>query len=136
MLADLRAAHAELAAFGSSGPHMPHKDPTCLVGDFCDGTTHNTHFVYRLWIPMELYCVVLNIFEFKCIWLFKFLKVDSIFISRRLLSVMIYLRVVGAQNHKTIISYRTFSSKELYLLFATKHSVVKNPICPLLPNIW
>ena len=53
---------------------------------------------------------------------------------------MIYLKVVGAQNHQTIFSYRTFGSKESYSYFtteqcgskesylfsATEHLVVKN----------
>ena len=69
-------------------------------------------------------------------WLFKFLKVDSIHLSSRSLSAVIYLKVVGAQNHQTILSYRTFGSKEYEPFFTTEHSVVKNPICSLLPNIW
>ena len=59
-------------------------------------------------------------------WLFKYLKVDSIHMSSRSISAVIYLKMVGAQNHPTILSYRTFSSKESLSFFTTKHSVVKN----------
>ena len=66
----------------------------------------------------------------------QFLKVDSIHLSSRSLSVVIYLKVMEAQNQQTILSYRAFGSNESYLFFTTKRSVVKNPICSLLPNIW
>ena len=69
-------------------------------------------------------------------WLFKSLKVDLISLSSRSLPAMIYLKVVGAQNHQTILSYQTFGSKESYLFFTTEHSVVNNPIHSLLSNIW
>ena len=59
-------------------------------------------------------------------WLFEFLKVDLFLLSRRSLSAVICLKVVGAQNHQTILSYRTFGRKESYLFFATKHLLVKN----------
>ena len=64
--------------------------------------------------------------------LFKFLKVDSIHLSSRSLLAVIYLKVVGAQNQQIILSYRTFSSKESHMFFATKHLVVKNvKKCPI-----
>ena len=68
-------------------------------------------------------------------WLFEYLKVDSISLSSRSISAVIYLKVVGAQNHPTILSYRTFGSKESKSFFTTEHLVVKNPVCSLLPNI-
>ena len=40
----------------------------------------------------------LGLFLFKR-WLFKFLKVDSINFSSRSLLTVIYLKVVGTQNH-------------------------------------
>ena len=72
---------------------------------------------YILWVPPNLKNIS---------WLFKYLKVDSIHLSSRLISAMIYLKVVGAQNHPNILSYQKFCSKESYLLFATKLLIVKN----------
>ena len=59
-------------------------------------------------------------------WLIKYLKVDSIHLSSRSISAEVYLKVVGAQNHPTIISYQRFGSKESYSFFATEHLVLKN----------
>ena len=80
-------------------------------------------------------CSMISNFRTYLRWLFKYLKIDSIHLSSRSISAVIYLKVVRAQNHPTILSYRTFGSKESYSFFTTKHSVVKNPICSLLPNI-
>ena len=71
----------------------------------------------------------------KVRWLLKYLKVDSIHLSSRSISAVIYLKVVGAQNHATIHSYRTFSSKESKSFFTTEHLILKNLVCSLLPNI-
>ena len=59
----------------------------------------------------------------------SFAVLDSIHLSRRSISAVIYLKVVGIKNHPTILSYQTFGSKESYSFFTTEHLVVKNPIC-------
>ena len=68
-------------------------------------------------------------------WLFKFLNANSIHLSSRSYSAVIYLKVVAAQNQPTILSYRTFGRKESYSSFTTEHSVENNSICSLLSNI-
>ena len=67
-----------------------------------------------------------HFWKWKIRQLFKFLKVNSVYLSSRSLLAVIYLKTLGAQNHQTILSYPTFGSEESYLIFATEHSVVKN----------
>ena len=59
-------------------------------------------------------------------WLFKYLKANSIHLSFWSLLAVTYLKVVEAQYHQTILSYRTFGIKESYNFFATEHLVVNN----------
>ena len=80
-------------------------------------------------------CFVHHIMSLPSRWLFEYLKVDSINLSSRSLSVVLYLKVQGSHNQQTIFSYRTLCSKESYPFFTTKHSVVKNLIHSLVPNI-
>ena len=86
------------------------------------------HMSYIFFIDLLMNKMILIKLTFLSLrrWLFKYLKVDSIHFSSRSISAVIYLKVVGAQNHPIILYYQKFGSKESYLFFATEHSVVKN----------
>ena len=95
-------------------------DPQVKYVDMCEGLFDLEELIY---LDTTHYFYNVNIR-----WFFKYLKVNFIHLSRRSLSSVIYPKVVGTQNQQTMLSYRTFSSKESYSFFSTKPSVVMNPI--------